>query len=279
MRGSVLDPALVHELLAGADGVFHLAARVGVRAVLEQPSATLETNVVGTRNVLAAAVRTGARVLFASSSEVYGQNHAPPFAEDSPLLSGATREPRWSYACSKAMGEALTFAHAREERADVRVVRFFNVVGPRQVGTYGMVLPRFVRAALAGEPLDVYGDGSQTRCFLHVEDALDAVLGLWDEPRARGLVVNVGSDQEVSIAALAELVRDASGTHAPIVRMPYREVYGVEMIDFQRRVPNLERLRSLIRWSAPRSLPAIVAELTALRRAELENALAKNPPS
>jgi len=161
----------------------------------------------------------------------------------------------------------------------VRVVRFFNVVGPRQVGTYGMVLPRFVRAALAGEPLEVYGDGSQTRCFLHVEDALDAVLGLWDEPRARGLVVNVGSDQEVSIAALAELVRDASGTHAPIVRMPYREVYGVEMIDFQRRVPNLERLRSLIRWSAPRSLPAIVAELTALRRAELENALAKNPPS
>ncbi|HEX6884931.1 MAG TPA: NAD-dependent epimerase/dehydratase family protein [Planctomycetota bacterium] len=271
VRGSVLDAALVARLVARVEGVFHLAARVGVRLVLEQPSATLETNVVGTRNVLAAAARQGARVLFASSSEVYGRNEAPPFAEDAPLLPGATREPRWSYALSKAMGEALAFAHAREHGLPVIVVRFFNVVGPRQRGDFGMVLPRFVRAAVAGVPLEVYGDGAQTRSFLHVGDAVERLLALWDEPRARGQVVNVGGAEELSILELARRVRAAAGSSAELVRMPYREAYGTEMRDFRRRVPDLARLAGLIGPRPARSLEAIVAELVALERAGAES--------
>src|SRR5262245_2922330 len=207
VRGSVLDAGEVERACEGVTGVFHLAARVGVRLVLEEPSATLATNVVGTRNVLAAAARRGVRVLFASSSEVYGRNESPPFAEDGPLLAGATREPRWSYALSKAMGEALAFGHAREHRLDARGVPIFHGRRPRQRGDYGMVLPRFVRAALADEPLEVYGDGSQTRSFLHVADAVASVLALWDEPRARGQVVNVGGAEEIAIDDLAERVR------------------------------------------------------------------------
>jgi len=264
VRGSVLDEALVARLVAEAEGVFHLAACVGVRLVLEQPSRTLETNVLGTRHVLAAAARQGARVLFASSSEVYGRNESPPFAEDAPLLSGATDEPRWSYACSKAMGEALAFALAREQRLDVRVVRFFNVVGPRQSGNHGMVLPRLVRSAVRGEPLEVYGDGAQTRCFLHVADACEAVLALWDAPAARGRVVNVGSDREVSIGALAACVRRLAGTSAPVVHMPYREAYGTEMTDFRRRVPDLAALRALVGARPVRGLEEIVGELLTL---------------
>jgi UDP-glucose 4-epimerase len=263
VRGSVLDEALVQALVARVEGVFHLAARVGVRLVLEQPSETLEVNVVGTRHVLAAAARRGARVLFASSSEVYGQNEHPPFAEDDALLQGATSEPRWSYACSKAMGESLAFAHARATGLPVVVVRFFNVVGPRQRGSYGMVLPRFVHAARTGQALEIYGDGRQTRCFLHVADALAAVLALWDEPRALGQVVNVGGAREVEIGALAECVRRAAASHAPIVHMPYREAYGVEMSDFRRRAPSLARLEGLIGRRVPRPLETIVDELVA----------------
>jgi UDP-glucose 4-epimerase len=270
VHGSVLDERLVERLLEGTAEVFHLAARVGVRAVLEQPSATLETNLVGTRHVLAAAARCGARVLFASSSEVYGRNEEPPFAEDAPLLAGVpagdTREPRWSYACSKAMGEALAFAHAREHGLALLVVRFFNVVGPRQRGSYGMVLPRFVRAALSGAPLEVHGDGAQTRCFLHVQDALDAVLALWADPRARGQVVNVGSAQEVSVLELAERVRRLAASASPIVRRPYPEVYGIEMSDFRRRAPSLARLEALVGRRTLRSLDEIVAELLAQGR-------------
>jgi UDP-glucose 4-epimerase len=269
VRGSVLDATLVERLVGEVEGVFHLAARVGVRLVLEQPSATLATNVVGTRNVLAAAARRGARVLIASSSEVYGRNEAPPFAEDDPLLSGATGEPRWSYALSKAMGEALAFAHAREHRLPLVVVRFFNVVGPRQRGDFGMVLPRFVRSAVAGAALEVYGEGSQTRSFLHVADAVARVLALWDEPRARGRAVNVGSGDEVAIATLAERVRAAAGSEAPLVHMPYREAYGTEMRDFLRRVPDLTRLETLVGRRPRRSLEDIVAELVGLERARV----------
>lgn len=261
VQGSVLDEALVTRLVAGVEGVFHLAARVGVRLVLEQPSATLEVNVLGTRHVLAAAARRGARVLFASSSEVYGKNERPPFAEDEPLLLGATREPRWSYACSKAMGEWLALARAREDRLPVVIVRFFNVVGARQHGEHGMVLPRFLAAARAREPLEVYGDGLQTRCFLAVEDAVERVLALWDEPRALGQVVNVGSARELAIGELARRVVAAAGGGLPIVHMPYREAYGMEMSDFRRRVPALERLEGLIGPRPERSLDELVRAL------------------
>jgi len=266
VQGSVLDEDLAAALVGAVDGVFHLAARVGVRLVLEEPSRTLETNLVGTRHVLAAAARRGTRVLLSSSSEVYGRNECPPFAEDAPLLSGVTREPRWSYAASKAMAEALTFAHVRERGLPAVVVRFFNVVGPRQRGCHGMVLPRFVGAAMEGKPLEVYGDGTQTRCFLHVADALEAVLALWDEPRALGQVVNVGSASEVSIGALAECVRRVAGSAAPIVHMPYREAYGTEMADFPRRVPSRARLEALVGAMPSRSLETIVEELVALAR-------------
>ena len=259
--GSVLDEALVEGLVARVEGVFHLAARVGVRLVLEQPSATLEVNVVGTRHVLAAAARHGARVFFASSSEVYGKNERPPFREDEPLLLGATSEPRWSYACSKAMGEWLALAHARESGLAVVSARFFNVVGPRQRPDFGMVLPRFVAAARAGQALEVYGDGAQTRCFLAVTDAVERVLALWDEPRARGLVVNLGSARELAIEALAQLVRARAGVDVPLVHMPYREAYGMAMSDFRRRVPDLARLEGLIGRRPERELGELVDEL------------------
>lgn len=259
--GSVLDEALVDELVSGADTVFHLAAHVGVARVAERPSATLEGNVVGTRNVLQSCVRHGARVVLASSSEVYGKNDAPPFREDGPVLVGATSEPRWSYACSKAWGEWLAFAHARESGLAALVVRFFNVVGPRQRPDFGMVLPRLVRAARVGEPLTVYGDGRQTRCFLHVEDAVAAVLALTEAPGAWGRVVNVGGDHEVTIGDLAERVRVAAGTGARLVHMPFAEVYGTAMHDFARRVPDLTRLRELTGFRPTRDLEAIVAEL------------------
>jgi UDP-glucose 4-epimerase len=259
----VLDGARVERLVEGVDTVFHLAARVGVALVAECPRATLEDNVLGTRNVLAAPARRGRRVVLASSSEVYGRNQDPPFAEDGPLLLGATNEPRWSYACSKAWGEWLAFAHARESGLEVLVPRFFNVVGPRQRGDFGMVLPRFVRAARAGQPITVHGDGTQTRCFLHVEDALTAVLALLDAPAAWGSVVNVGSDEEVTIGDLAERVRAAAGGAAPIAHMPFAEVYGVSMHDFARRVPDLARLRALTGFRPRRDLDAIVAELVA----------------
>ncbi len=272
--GSVLDETLVQDLVADAGGVFHLAALVGVRLVLERPTSTIETNVLGTRNVLAAATRSGARVLFASSSEVYGKSERLPSAEDDPLLLGATREPRWSYACSKALGEWMAFAHVREHGLPVLVLRFFNVVGPRQRGSFGMVLPRFVRAAQSGAPLTVHGDGRQTRCFLHVADALDALLGLWDEPRAWGRVFNVGSEHEVSIQELAERVLEAAASHAPIAHMPYREVYGPEVSDLPRRVPDITRLRQLTGFSPRRGLEEIVCELVELgRTARLGNPL------
>jgi UDP-glucose 4-epimerase len=264
--GSVLDGGLVEACVAQAEGVFHLAARVGVRLVLAQPSATLETNVLGTRHVLRAAARRGARVFFASSSEVYGRSEAVPFCEDAPILAGTAGEPRWGYACSKAIGEGLALGEARENGLEVVVARFFNVVGPRQRGAHGMVLPRFVRAALAGRPLEIHGDGRQTRCFLHVADAVADVLALWDEPRARGRAVNLGAAEEVSIEELAgRVVRSAVSTSAR-VHLPYREAYGSELHDVRRRMPCLCRRDALIGARRHRGLEEIVAELVAAGR-------------
>lgn len=266
IEGSVLDRDLVERASEGRDAVFHLAAAVGVARVLERPSATLETNAVGTSHVLAAATRARARVVLASSSEVYGRSEQLPFRESDPLLLGSTAEPRWAYACSKAIGEWMGFAHAREHGLELVVVRFFNVVGPRQHGRYGMVLPRFVRAAVAGEPITVYGDGRQTRCFLHVADALDALLALSDAVRAAGTAVNVGSEEEVSIAELALRVKRAAASSSPIVRMPYREAYGTEIADLPRRVPDTRLLRERTGFAPRRDLDSIVRELVRLEQ-------------
>jgi UDP-glucose 4-epimerase len=261
VEGSVLDAGLVRSLVADADLVFHLAAAVGVRLVLEAPVETIETNVEGARVVLDAAARAGVRCVFASSSEVYGKSERLPFREGDPLLLGATSEPRWSYACSKAMGEWLALAHAREHGLPVTIVRFFNVVGPKQRGRYGMVLPNLVRQALAGEELTVFGDGSQTRCFLHVDDAVEAVLALAGEERALGGVFNVGGTREISIDALAQLVRRELSSSSRIVHMPYREAYGTSIPDLPRRRPDVTRLRELTGFAPRRTLEDAVRDL------------------
>ncbi len=261
VEGSVRDSARVETLMAGRDVVFHLAAAVGVRRVLEHPRETFETNIEGTRVVLNAAAKCGVRVLFASSSEVYGQGLRIPFREDDPLLIGTTDEPRWSYAFSKAAGEALGFAHARESGVKFLVVRLFNTVGPRQTGRYGMVLPRFVRQALAGEPITVYGDGTQTRCFIHVRDTARALVSLASMDASYGRVFNVGSTNEVTILSLARLVRRISHSDSPVVHMPYREAYGTEMCDLQRRRPDVTHLCESIGEPVSLTLEETVAEL------------------
>lgn len=258
VEGSACDAALVAGLVAASDQVVHLAASVGMRRVLERPVETLENNVRGSETVLRAAARARVRILLASSSEVYGRSSRLPFCEDDPLLLGATTEPRWSYACSKALGEWLAFAHARSSALDVVVVRLFNIAGARQRAEFGMVLPSLAEQALRGEALTVYGDGAQTRCFLHVDDAARTIADLLAHDGAKGRVFNVGSDEEVSILTLAERVRAAAESRAPIVRMPYREAYGTGYQDVPRRVPELARLRGLLRFRPRFSLDAIV---------------------
>ena len=261
VEGSVVDHDLVESLVSQCDWVVHLAAAVGVRLILEQPVKTMESNLQGTRAVLNAAAKHGVRVLYASSSEVYGRSEKLPFHEDDSLLLGATSEPRWAYASSKASGEWLALAHARESQLPVTIVRFFNVVGPRQRGRYGMVLPNFVRQALAGEPITVFGDGKQSRCFLHVSDAVRAVLALGGSQGALGRVFNVGAQREIRIGELAELVRDQLQSRSPIVRLPYREAYGMSMTDLQRRVPDVQRLRSELGFEPEQTLEDAIAGL------------------
>lgn len=261
VEGSVVDHDLVERLVSQCDWVVHLAAAVGVRLILEQPVKTMESNLQGTRAVLHAAAKHGVRCLYASSSEVYGRSDKLPFHEDDSLLLGATSEPRWAYAASKASGEWLALAHAREDQLPVTIVRFFNVVGPRQRGRYGMVLPNFVRQALAGEPITVFGDGMQSRCFLHVADAVRAVLALGGSQSALGRVFNVGAQREIRIGELAELVRDQLQSRSSIVRLPYREAYGMSMTDLQRRVPDVERLRSELGFEPEHSLEDAIAGL------------------
>ncbi|MEW6074370.1 MAG: SDR family NAD(P)-dependent oxidoreductase [Planctomycetota bacterium] len=269
VEGAVTDAALVEELVAEADAVVHLAAVVGVRLVLEEPLRTLETNVLGTSVVLRAAARRRIAVLVASSSEVYGPAAIPPLAEDDPVHLGPAHETRWTYARSKATAEALAFAHVRVHGLPVVVVRLFNTVGPRQSGRYGMVLPRFAAQALAGAPITVYGDGRQTRSFLHVRDAVEACRRLLATPAAHGRVVNVGSEEEVAIGDLAAMVRAAAGSRSPIVHLPHREAYGVDFVDFPRRRPATARLAALTGFRATVPLAAIVREAVARRAAEV----------
>ena len=265
--GSAADADLVRTLLAGCDGVVHLAADVGVRRVLEHTAASIDNNLRPTQVVLEAATEQRKKVLLASSSEVYGKSQRLPLAEDDDLLLGATTGARWSYACAKAMGEWLALAHARERGLRCVVARLFNTVGPRQRSCYGMVLPTFVDQALAGEPLTVHGDGTQTRCFAHVHDVVAALSGLLHDDRAAGRVLNVGSDREVSIGALAEMVRELTGSASAVVHVPYRRAYEGGLEDLPRRVPDLRRLRSVIGERPWQPLRTIVGDVVAERRA------------
>ena len=268
--GSALDVPLVSECLDRCDATVHLAAAVGVRLIVEKPVHTIETNIRATEVVLAAAAKKQKPVLIASTSEVYGKSERLPFSEDADLHLGPTANSRWAYACSKALDEWLALAYWREKRVPIIVVRFFNTVGPRQTGRYGMVLPSFAAQALAGEPITVYGSGNQARCVGHVRDAVEAVLRLLATPEAVGGVFNIGSDEEVTIRRLAELVRDAADSKSEIVLVPYAEAYAEGFEDMLRRVPDLSRLERVIGFRPRTPLATIIADVVADQRQRRE---------
>lgn len=266
---TINNEAALAELVAEADEVYHLAASVGVRLVLDEPVRTVTTN-VGPTEVLLRLVDADPKPTFlASTSEVYGKNPKTPLAEDDDLVLGPTSKGRWIYACSKAMDEYLALGYYERTRLPVVVGRFFNVVGPRQVGRYGMVLPRFVDQALSGGPLVVYDDGRQVRCFAHVADVVGGVLALMAAPAARGRVFNLGSDQSVSIRALAEAVARAVDPKLPIEHMPYAEAYAPGFEDIRCRVPDLTRIREAIGYQPRFGLDEIIREVVAWRRQQL----------
>jgi len=242
---SVHNQPVVAELIDQCDVVFHLAAAVGVKLIVESPVRTIETNVRGTEVVLAQANKKKKKVLVASTSEVYGLSTEVPFREDGNLVMGATTKGRWSYACSKAIDEFLALAYWREKKLPTTVVRLFNTVGPRQTGQYGMVIPTFVRQALAGRPLTVYGDGSQTRCFGYVKDVVGALVALMDSDKSVGEVFNIGSNEEVSIMQLAERVKALTKSESEIVTVPYSEAYEEGFEDMPRRVPDTTKVNRL----------------------------------
>jgi UDP-glucose 4-epimerase len=266
VHGSVLDYLLVDELAREAGVIVHLAAAVGVRLVVERPLRSFLTNIRGAEVALEAALRYRRKILLASTSEVYGKTDNVPFREDDDRVLGSSAVARWGYAVSKTVDEILGFAYHRERGLPVIMVRLFNTVGPRQTGAYGMVLPRFVAQALAGDPLTVHGDGKQRRCFCHVTDVVAALLGLLEDRRAEGEVFNVGSTEEVEIYELAERVVKAAGSSSEIRLVPYDEAYPGGFEDMRRRIPDISRIRSLIGWEPKRSLDEIIAELIAEAR-------------
>jgi len=260
-HGSVLDPLLVDELVANADIVVHLAAAVGVRLVVDRPLSSFITNIRGSELVLEAAHRYRRKVLLASTSEVYGKSNRVPFNEDDDSVYGSTAISRWGYAVSKRVDEILGFAYHRERDLPVVIVRLFNTVGPRQTGAYGMVIPRFVSQAVAGEPLTVYGDGRQSRCFCHVDDVVRALVGLLDEPAAQGEAFNVGSTEEVAILELAQRVLHRSASKTELKLVPYDQAFPQGFEDMQRRVPDISKIRSLTGWEPRIGLDQIIDEL------------------
>ena len=273
IRGSVADVALVGEVVGRADRVFHLAAAVGVALIAKQPIETIERNIYPTQLILD---RLGSRAergtpipcFIASTSEVYGKNPKPVWSEEDDLVFGATTKPRWSYGVSKAIDEFLALAHFKQQRLPVVVGRFFNVVGPRQTGAYGMVLPRFVAAALRGEPLVVHDDGHQIRCFADVRDVVDGVVRLTESPDAYGRVYNIGSDRPISILELARRVIERVNPRATVEFLSYADAYDESFEDIRRRVPELSRIRQAVGYEPRRSLDDIIDAIAETMRAE-----------
>ena len=251
---------------SGIDRIFHLAAAVGVRLVIQRPIGTIETNVGETSAALNFASAGRTPILIASTSEVYGKSERLPFAEYDDVVYGPPSQPRWAYACSKAIDEFLALAHHQENDLPVVVTRFFNIVGPGQVGEYGMVLPRFVSSALAGGPIEVYGDGAQTRCFCDVRDVVDVLPRLLDDPRCAGGIFNVGRDELITIGALAMLVKETLGSSSPVVRVPYERAFGPGFDDLMHRQPDLTRLRAAVGFAPKYSLPQTIRDLAAALR-------------
>jgi len=248
VEGDVRDAGLLAPLIESSDMVFHLAAAVGVKLIAEDPVHTIETNISGTELVLDISNKFGKKTLIASSSEVYGKNEAVPFREDDDIVLGSTSMSRWSYACSKAIDEFLGLAFYRQYGLDVVIGRFFNTVGPRQTGQYGMVVPRFVRSALNNEPLTIYGTGRQTRCFTYVGDLVEAVIGLMNCEKAAGKVYNIGSSEEISIEELADRIIEITGSKSDKQFIPIEVAYGRPIEDMMRRLPCLERIEETTGW-------------------------------
>lgn len=270
--GRVQNVSLTAELVDRADVIYHLAAAVGVRLIIDSPVDTIENNLQGTEIVLAAAARKGKRVLFTSTSEVYGTSENIPFSEDGRLVLGATTRGRWSYACAKAIDEFLALSYFRGRRLPAIVARLFNTVGPRQTGHYGMVVPTFVRQALEGRPITVYGDGSQSRCFGYVGDVVEGLVGLMDHPDSPGQVFNIGNNEEITILELAECVRELTGSTSPIVTVPYDKAYGDGFEDMPRRVPDISKIATFTGYRPRTSLDDILRAVIAHVKNELAGA-------
>jgi UDP-glucose 4-epimerase len=262
VEGSILDTTILNPLVKGADYVFHLAAAVGVFNIVNNPLASLLTNIRGTENVLEVAHSTNTPVFLTSSSEVYGKNISDSLKESDDRILGSPVTLRWSYSEAKAIDESIAYAYFIERQLETRIVRFFNTVGPRQLGAYGMVVPRFVKAALTNEPVTIYGDGNQTRCFAHVYDVIDAVIAVAFANNTIGKVINIGNDFEISINSLAKKIIDETGSKSRIVYVPYEEAYGDGFEDMERRVPNIDLINQLVGWKPKRDLSDIISDIS-----------------
>jgi UDP-glucose 4-epimerase len=261
--GSILDTQILNPLIEVSDYVFHLAAAVGVFNIVNNPLASLLTNIRGTENVLEAAHTHNTPVFLTSSSEVYGKNVSDSLKESDDRILGSPVTLRWSYSEAKAIDESLAFAYFVEKKLDTRIVRFFNTVGPRQLGAYGMVVPRFVKAALANEPILIYGDGNQTRCFAHVYDVIDAILAVAFSDNTIGKVINIGNNFEISINELAQKIIAETGSKSDVLYVPYEEAYGGGFEDMERRVPNIDLIKQLVGWEPMRDLSTIIRDISA----------------
>jgi UDP-glucose 4-epimerase len=261
IEGSVLDMKCLKPLVDKADYVFHLAAAVGVFNIVKNPLASLLTNVRGTENVLSAADSTHTPVFLSSSSEVYGKNTSNSLKESDDRIIGSPLTLRWSYSEAKAIDESLAYSFFIEKQLETRIVRFFNTVGPRQLGAYGMVVPRFVKSALANDPITIFGNGRQTRCFAHVHDVIDAVIAVAFAENTIGKVINIGNDFEISINDLAKKIIAETNSKSEIYHLPYNEAYGDGFEDMERRVPSIELINELVGWKPTRSLTTIISDI------------------
>lgn len=268
---SVNNPEIVNECIKEVHAVFHLAAAVGVRLILDQPVATIESIVGGTEVVLKSCARYRRPILLTSSSEVYGKSNKVPFSEEDDHVMGPTTKRRWSYACAKALDEFLALAYWYQSKLPIIIVRLFNTVGPRQTGQYGMVIPRFVQQGLAGEPITVYDDGKQSRCFAHVYDVVEQIVKLMECPQAHGEIFNLGNDEEISIWELAQSVKTMTGNRSSILFVPYEKAYEDGFDDMRRRVPDLTKIKNLTGYKPTRNLENILQDVIGFVKLKLQN--------
>jgi UDP-glucose 4-epimerase len=267
IEGSILDTEVVNRTVESVDHVLHFAAAVGVFTIVDKPLESLTTNLRGTENILEAASKHQKEVLIASSSEIYGKNGSGPLNEESDRIVGSPLKSRWSYSEAKAIDESMAFFYYQERKLSVRIVRFFNTVGPRQVGHYGMVVPRFVSAAIKNEPLTVYGTGSQSRCFCHVYDAVAGVLAIIDSNAALGEVFNIGNDEEITIQDLATEIIELTESRSIIEKVLYEKAYSPGFEDMQRRVPDISKIKRTVGWAPKLSLDSIIADIATYLKA------------